>query len=74
MVTSNLLRTYCKSHPHCDEEEGVKELMRSLESKALNYCDAGQSEDLDKVGYFLKNFNGIQNARRFHSLLVLNAT
>ncbi|KAL5107954.1 Apolipophorin [Taenia crassiceps] len=49
MVTSNLLRTYCKSHPHCEEEEGVKELMRSIELKVLNYCKLDQSEDLNKV-------------------------
>ncbi|VDM30875.1 unnamed protein product [Hydatigera taeniaeformis] len=49
MVTSNLLRTYCDSHPQCEEEEGVRELMRSLESKTLNYCKFGETEDLNKV-------------------------
>eukprot|EP00108_Taenia_solium_P007401 TsM_000130500 transcript=TsM_000130500 gene=TsM_000130500 len=64
MVTSNLLRTYCKSHPQCEEEEDVKELMRSLESKTLNYCKFGQSEDSDKARDFLKDFNPVLDSLR----------
>ncbi|KAH9280984.1 Apolipophorin -like protein [Echinococcus granulosus] len=61
MVASNLLRTYCKTHSQCEEEEGVKEVMRSLESRALNYCKFGQAEDFSKV---LDSLRAISNLGR----------